>query len=175
MKKADYAQMYESRMDEIVNCLKVVMRGDYSEEEATHMFDQTASVAEIVGYYICNEGPNALKQWLENIDGLVLTAQDREVTKILTGLYGNTSGSFATDTEKMIDFFTSSKENFLNFYSYLTEEDYTATIHDIINKIGYWHKEWYEDNPDKDGRDLGDIVFGTMVSEWLKTLNGKEN
>lgn len=80
--------------------------------------------------------------------------------------------SFINDEEKMIDLFFSSKRDFLNFYSYLSEEEYDATINDIVDKSGYWHKEWYEDNPDKDGRTLRDIVIGLMITEWL---NRKEN
>ena len=168
MKKADYAQMYESRMDEIVNCLKVIRRDDYTEEEATQIFDETCTASEIVGYYICNAGYHALDQWLENMDGIEPTAKDKEVTEILTKLYKTSSGtSFISDEEKMIDFFVSSREEFLKFYSYLSDEDYTKTVHDIIDKSGYWHKEWYEDNPDKDGRDLKDIVFGLMATDWL--------
>ena len=80
--------------------------------------------------------------------------------------------SFADDYEKMIDLFVLSREEFLKFYGYLSEEDYTETVHDIISKSGYWHKEWYEDNPDMDGRALKNIVFGMMAVDWL---NKKEN
>ncbi len=80
--------------------------------------------------------------------------------------------SFIDDEEKMIDLFFSSKRDFLNFYSYLSEEEYDATINDIVDKSGYWYKEWYDDNPDKDGRTLRDIVTGLMITEWL---NRKEN
>lgn len=76
--------------------------------------------------------------------------------------------SFIDDEEKMIDFFTLDKEAFLEFYSYLTEEDYKATCEDVIKKSGYWHTDWYEDNPDLGGRALKDICFGIMVTEWLK-------
>ena len=80
--------------------------------------------------------------------------------------------SFIDDHEKMIDFFIMPKEKFLKFYSYLTENDYATTIHDILNKSGYWHIEWYEDNHDMDGRQLKDIVFGIMITEWLKERKG---
>ena len=35
---------------------------------------------------------------------------------------------FADDTEKMIDFYALTKEEFLSSYSYLTEEEYNATV-----------------------------------------------
>ena len=76
--------------------------------------------------------------------------------------------SFANDYEKMIDFFVLSREEFLKFYGYLSEKDYAETVHDIIDKAGYWHVDWYEDNYDMDGRNLKDIVFGMMAVDWLK-------
>lgn len=35
---------------------------------------------------------------------------------------------FADDEEKMIDFYTLTKEEFLTSYSYLTEEEYDMTV-----------------------------------------------
>lgn len=39
--------------------------------------------------------------------------------------------SFFDDKEKMLDFFQLSKAEFLKSYSYLTEEEYNATAHDV--------------------------------------------
>ena len=39
--------------------------------------------------------------------------------------------SFADDTEKMIDFNTLTKEEFLQSYSYLTEAEYEATLQEV--------------------------------------------
>lgn len=80
---------------------------------------------------------------------------------------------FIDDYEIMIDFCFMSKEEFLRFYTYLTEDDYTATIHEAIERSEYWNKEWYEDNPDMDGRVLKDILFGIMLTEWLATKGDK--
>lgn len=41
---------------------------------------------------------------------------------------------FTDDYEKMVDFFVMSEEGFLNFYSYLTKDDYEETIKDIIQR-----------------------------------------
>lgn len=38
--------------------------------------------------------------------------------------------SFINDEEKMYDFVRMDREDFLNFYSYLTEEEYDATLND---------------------------------------------
>ena len=92
---------------------------------------------------------------------------DYTITYYIREVNKKPSSSFVDDQEKMIDFCYMSKADFLKFYSYLTEEDYAATIHEVISHSRYWHKEWYEDNPDKDGRDLKDIVFGIMMTEWL--------
>ena len=39
--------------------------------------------------------------------------------------------SFADDAEKMIDFNTLTKEEFLQSYSYLTEAEYEATLQEV--------------------------------------------
>lgn len=83
--------------------------------------------------------------------------------------------SFANEYEKMIDFFIMSREEFLRFYGYLTEDDYTETVHDIINTIEYWHKDWYEDNYDMDGRNLKDIVYGMLVTDWINNRKETNN
>lgn len=44
-----------------------------------------------------------------------------------------TGNEFTNDWEKMYDFFLLRKEDFLETYSYLTEEDYNATM-EIVNK-----------------------------------------
>lgn len=74
---------------------------------------------------------------------------------------------FLDDHEKMIDLFTLTKEEFLEFYHYLTEEEYDATMNKAIEKSGYWHQDWYRENPDFDGKKLRHILFGIMVTEWL--------
>ena len=85
MNKQDYADLYKRRMDEIVRELKDIP--SYDGTQATYEFDETANAEEVVGYYVFNEGDNALKQWLNNIYGIELTQQDHEVTKILKELY----------------------------------------------------------------------------------------
>lgn len=86
--KSYYESVYENRMKEI--------RKEMIEEEVedidyacTIEFDEIANAEEIVGYYLVNEGTNALKQWSENIDGIDLSEQDKEVTKILKRLDKN--------------------------------------------------------------------------------------
>lgn len=84
----DYISIYEYKMDEIYRQLKEegVEDIDYC---CTMEFDETANTEEVVGYYLANEGTNALKRWLENIDGVKLTEQDKEVTEILKELDRN--------------------------------------------------------------------------------------
>ena len=40
---------------------------------------------------------------------------------------------FIDDKEKMKDFFAMSKDSFLSSYSYLSEEEYDATVNKLIN------------------------------------------
>ena len=41
---------------------------------------------------------------------------------------------FADDLEKVDDFMTLSKEDFLNFYGYLKEEDYNETHNELVKR-----------------------------------------
>ena len=49
--------------------------------------------------------------------------------------------SFIKDEEKMCDFFSTKRKDFLNSYSYVTTEDYNSTIIDVLNLVDYWNKE----------------------------------
>lgn len=83
-----YVLKYEDRMDEIYREMKAegVNDIDYA---CTMMFDETANAEEVVGYYLINYEWNPLKCWLENIEGIILTEQDKEVTKLLKELEKN--------------------------------------------------------------------------------------
>lgn len=71
---------------------------------------------------------------------------------------------FMPDQEKMVDFFILSKEEFLASYSYLTDEDYEATVKEVIKASGYWNPRACEG---LDGRELRDIALGCMMTLWL--------
>ena len=45
--------------------------------------------------------------------------------------------NFCDDTEKMVDFINLSKEEFLESYSYLTEEEYEATKLYVLTMLHY--------------------------------------
>lgn len=49
--------------------------------------------------------------------------------------------SFESDDEKMIDFFNLDKDDFLESYSYLTEEEYEATKEYINNHYGEYREK----------------------------------
>jgi hypothetical protein len=83
--KEYYAELYNNRMTELVEQFKD--EPGYDGTQATYEFDETCNAEQIVGFYVVNEGDNALNQWLENIEGIDLTEQDLEVTRILKGLY----------------------------------------------------------------------------------------
>lgn len=85
MNREHYILKYEDRMDEIYRELR---ESDIEDIDyvCTMEFDQTANAEEVVGYYLMNYEWNPLKCWLENIKGINLTEQDKEVTKILEEL-----------------------------------------------------------------------------------------
>lgn len=45
--------------------------------------------------------------------------------------------AFTDDREKMIDFYTLSKDEFLQSYSYLTEEEYMLTLAEVLDGVAY--------------------------------------
>lgn len=51
--------------------------------DATISFEQNANAEEIVGYYLVLHSEDPFKTWLSNIEGINLSEQDKEVTKIL--------------------------------------------------------------------------------------------
>jgi len=83
--KEEYVNIYKTRINELVK--KYENDPDYDGTQATYEFEDTATVDQIVGFYILCEGDRALIQWRENIDGLDLTEKDISVTKILEELY----------------------------------------------------------------------------------------
>ena len=79
--------------------------------------------------------------------------------------------SFINEQEKMIDFFTITKETFLQFYSYLTEEEYEATRKDVLSRSGYWNRESLAEDEEIDGKIIGKIIQAIMITEWLQNKN----
>lgn len=75
---------------------------------------------------------------------------------------------FINEQEKMIDFFTLTKEDFLSFYSYLEEDEYEETKRDVLNRSNYWNAEALAEDEDIDGIIVGKIVQSIMMTEWLK-------
>lgn len=77
------------------------------------------------------------------------------------------NGSFIDDQEKMIDFFTITKEEFLKSYSYLTEEEYETTARDVLDRTDYWNKEALAEDTETDGVAIGKIIQSIMMIELL--------
>ena len=77
----------------------------------------------------------------------------------------DTELSFINDQEKMVDFFSVNRKDFLEFYSYLSEEEYNATMQDVLNRSGYWNADYYEVD---DGVLIGKILHSIMLTEWLQ-------
>jgi len=60
--------------------------------------------------------------------------------------------SFIDDKEKILDFFEMNKEDFLESYSYLTEEEYDLTMEDVKKKKWKWIQfkfDWSEFSEEK--------------------------
>lgn len=74
--------------------------------------------------------------------------------------------SFFGDRDKMIDFFTLSRRQFLQSYSYLSDEDYSATAIDVGWKIGFAGWETY-DYENCEGQSLGAIA---LFADWVDSV-----
>lgn len=84
--KQYYVEQYNQLWDE---CLKEA--GEECSDDvtalATEIFEEKCGVDEVVGYYIVLHEDSALKDWKDNIAGIELSEQDKEVDKILGELY----------------------------------------------------------------------------------------
>ena len=60
--------------------------------EANEHFEECAKAEHIAGYYLVFYADNYLNVWKENIKGLELSEQDREVTEILQYIEGGDGG-----------------------------------------------------------------------------------
>lgn len=82
--KEYYKTKYNKKWEECY--MEAVENGsEDSGYDASISFDEIANAEEIVGYYlVLHKDP--FKTWLSNIEGINLSEQDKEVTKILEGL-----------------------------------------------------------------------------------------
>ena len=81
----------------------------------------------------------------------------------------NNKKSFINDQEKMVDFFTVPKDQFLKFYSYILEDEYEATKKEVLKKSGYWNADVIAEDEAIDGTVIEKIIQSIMLIEWLKT------
>lgn len=87
-----YLEQYNVLMDECYKDAREEIEEGSSVDVgavATEMFEERANTDEVVGYYIANHGEYALKDWKDNIEGLKLSEQDKEVDRILKHLYAD--------------------------------------------------------------------------------------
>ena len=69
---------------------------------------------------------------------------------------------FIDDKEKMVDFVALTKEEFLETYSYLTEEEYDETANLLKDKVNIWYKENY--NFDELADELKEFTFLDLLN-----------
>lgn len=75
---------------------------------------------------------------------------------------------FLKDEEKMIDFFSMSKKDFLNSYSYLYESEYVSTVIKVCNKLGFdYERSTYETI---EGNELLTIITSKVAYNFLKLI-----
>lgn len=81
--------------------------------------------------------------------------------------------SFIGDPEKMVDFFRLRKSDFLETYSYISEESYDATCYDCLDAAGY--DKNLVDPADMTGVDICSIIDGIQKQEWLLKKGGAKD
>ena len=70
---------------------------------------------------------------------------------------------------KMIDFFTSTKKDFLKFYSHeITDEEYEVTRQDVLRRFDYWNIDSIGEDVEVDGIMIGRIINTIMMINWLQ-------
>ena len=130
--KEYYKNLYEER----INNLYEYFRGQGQTDPgycATIEFDKTGTAEEVAGYYICNEGDNALKQWYENTEYLKekgdFDKQDEEVEVILKTLYKTKKYRvFANSISKVyLDVYADSEEEAKGIADKVDGGNYTPT------------------------------------------------
>lgn len=87
--KEYYISKFDKKWEE---CL--INTGDINSdnnEQATNLFDETASVEEVVGFYLKFHKDNAYEDWLKNTEGVVLSEQSTTVDFILKNLFKATN------------------------------------------------------------------------------------
>lgn len=90
--KEYYTEIFNSAWN---NCLREAEKDvkenggteDIITDVATDIFETTANAEEVVGYYIVYHKESALKDWSDNIKGIELSEQDKQVDRILKELY----------------------------------------------------------------------------------------
>lgn len=70
-----------------LNELGLVPSEDSINETAAEISEESADVAQIVGYYIVYHKEDALRDWKMNTEGMEFSEEDREITRILEKLY----------------------------------------------------------------------------------------
>lgn len=85
-----YQKLYRIKWDECyARARKEEPQADEDEIRyvTTLIFEEEGNAEEMVGYYICYHGDDALKYWISNTEGIELSKQGRKVDRILKKLY----------------------------------------------------------------------------------------
>lgn len=80
--KEHYIDAFERKWKE---CLEKAKKEETEDEGeyATYLFDEEASMEEVVGFYIKFHKDNAFNEWSKAIDGLTLREKEKEISRIL--------------------------------------------------------------------------------------------
>lgn len=89
MTKEDYKRVFEEAVKKEFESIKNEFDSEeYARDVAYDSVIQTANTEEVVGYYITYYEDDALKQWINDMKGIELQGQDKEIQKVLYELYG---------------------------------------------------------------------------------------
>ena len=108
---------------------------------------------------------NTLKAYLTTNEDVLTKSEIMDIKEQIEAV--EFGGSFIDEQEKMIDFFTVGKWEFLKFYSYITEDEYEATKRDVLIRADYWNAEALAEDKESSGEVIGKIIQSIMMTEWL--------
>lgn len=125
-------------------------------------YDELGEVGDLLGYHCHDEIIEEIER-LKEFDSERKDTQEKKKNGNIMNL------SFINDQEKMIDFFTSTKKDFLKFYSHeITDEEYEVTRQDVLRRFDYWNIDSIGEDVEIDGIMIGRIINSIMMINWLQ-------
>lgn len=136
-------------------------------------YEELSEICDILGF-------NEHSEIIEEIERLKEFNSERKDTQEKKKNGNIMNLSFLNEQSTMMDFFTSTKKDFLKFYSYeMTDEEYEITIQDVLRRFDYTRQDVLRrfdcrnidsisEDIEIDGIMIGKIINSIMMIDWLQ-------